>query len=184
MTMMITHYGLNWSERDVFWGRPKQPGQLLGRERTLKRQGAPTKEERQKSKDYRNFIGVYCLYGGGDLIYIGEAGLNSKSTLFSRLRQHRSGALAGRWDTFSWFGRPNCDGETSNKKALALVEAISIAIINPGFNKQAGSFCGAKQVFQVPHERAEGDMETKLTRLFDYFSTRMDDLAKIIEKNK
>jgi hypothetical protein len=81
------------------------------------------------------------------------------------LKDHRRGALAGRWDSFSWFGRENCNGNTDIRSALAQVEAISIAIINPGFNKQSGTFAGATQVFQVPHEQAEGDLETKLVRL-------------------
>jgi hypothetical protein len=91
---MITHYGLNWSERDVFWGRPNSPGQLLGRERTpLGRRGAPTKREREKAQDYRDYVGVYCLYGEGELLYIGEAGLeqNSNRNLFARLKEHRKG---------------------------------------------------------------------------------------------
>ena len=66
---MITHYGLFWSERNVFWGRPRVAGKLLGRERKpLGRRGAPTRAERNKAKDYRNFVGIYCLYGDGDLL--------------------------------------------------------------------------------------------------------------------
>jgi hypothetical protein len=107
------------------------------------------------------------LYGEGKLLYIGEAGLNQGTTrnLFQRLKEHRKGALAGRWETFSWFGRANCDGDSSIRSSLSLVEAISIAIINPGFNKQSGSFSGATQVYQVPHIEAEGDLDTKLARL-------------------
>jgi hypothetical protein len=76
---VITHYGLNWSERDVFWGRQRNPGQLLGRERNpLRRVGAPTIAKRGSIRDYRDFVGVYCLYGEGELVYIGEAGLDTK----------------------------------------------------------------------------------------------------------
>jgi hypothetical protein len=163
---MITHYGLFWSERDVFWGRPKNAGQLLGREKTpLGRRGAPSKAERDTARDYRDFVGLYCLYGEGELLYIGEAGLGTKSSLFSRLKQHRTGPMAGRWDAFSWFGRETCVGKTEVKAALGQLEAITISIINPGFNKQSGTFSGATQVYQVPHESSEGDMETKLARL-------------------
>jgi hypothetical protein len=163
---MITHYGLFWSERDVFWGRPKDEGKLWGREKTpLGRPGAPTKAERDNAQNYREYIGLYCLYGAGQLIYIGEAGLGTQTTLFSRLKQHRTGSMAGRWDSFSWFGRSQCSGKTDVKGALAQLEAITIAIINPGFNKQSGTFTGATQVYQVPHERSEGDIETKLERL-------------------
>ena len=164
---MITHYGLFWSERDVFWsGKRGRPGSLLGREKEpLGRKGAPTKAEREKTKDYRSFLGLYCLYGEGELLYVGEAGLDTKRSLYDRLRQHRKGALSGRWDRFSWFGRENCDGEVGIKDSLGQLEAIAIAIINPGFNKQSGTFAGATQVFQVPEDEAEGNLETKLERM-------------------
>jgi hypothetical protein len=168
--MMITHYGLFWKERDVFWGRagPNGGGQLLGREKTPReRRGAPTREERKAFKDYKDFIGLYCLYGGGALLYVGETGLDTRQSLFQRLKAHRKGPMAGRWDRFSWFGRERCGDadKTLVKEALSQLEAISIAIINPGFNKQSGTFAGATQVFQEPHEEAQGDIETKLERL-------------------
>lgn len=163
---MITHYGLFWSERDVFWGRQRRAGQLLGREKTpLGRRGAPSKVERDNARDYRNYIGLYCIYGEGALLYIGEAGLGTGSTLFDRLKKHRTGPLAGRWDAFSWFGREHSEGRTAVETALRQLEAIAISIINPGFNRQSGAFTGATQVFQVPHEEAEGDLETKLARM-------------------
>lgn len=57
---MITHYGLFWSERDVFWGRPNKKGELLGREKTpIGRRGAPTAEEKRKSMNYRDYIGAH-----------------------------------------------------------------------------------------------------------------------------
>lgn len=164
---MITHYGLFWSERDVYWGKQNDQGELLGRSKQLGRRGAPTKEERKNSVDFRNYVGLYCLYGDGELLYVGEAGLDSNRTLFERLKEHRKGSLAGRWDAFSWFGRENSDGDCEVKSSLAQLEAIAIAIINPGFNKQGGTFQGATQIFQVVHEKAEGDMETKLERLMD-----------------
>lgn len=165
---MFTHYGLYWSERDVFWGRQKKRGVLLGREKTpLGRRGAPTRHERKSAKDYRDFVGLYCLYGNGELLYVGEAGLGTKTNLFNRLKTHRKGSMAGRWDHFSWFGRAKADGQCANIDALAQLEAATIAIINPGFNKQAGNFGGSVQVFQVPHEESEGDVETKLSRLLD-----------------
>jgi len=164
---MITHYGLFWSERDVFWGRRKNPGELRGRE----------SQESMKSagKDFRAYIGLYCLYGDNQLLYIGEAGLGTKSNLFSRLKQHRRGMMAGRWDHFSWFGRKDCKGETSTKDSLQQLEAITIAVINPGFNRQSGTFAKAKQVFQISHPESEGDLETKLSRI-------AEDISKLIEK--
>lgn len=176
---MITHYGLFWSERDVFWGRQRTPGELLGRVKyPLGRRGAPTKDERDNAEDFRDFVGVYCLYGDGNLLYVGEAGLGSQKSLFERLREHRKGPLANRWDKFSWFGRATADGQTDVKAAFAQLEAVAIAIINPGFNKQSGTFDGAQQVFQVPHEDAEGDMETKLDRM----SAMCTELLKTVQE--
>lgn len=149
--LMITHYGLFWSERDVYWGRG---GDLRGHD-----------DKKEISSCYKGFVGIYCLYGDGKLLYVGETGLDTKNTLFWRLGQHRKGAMSGRWDRFSWFGRKDTNGKASIKKSLSQLEAISIAIINPGFNKQSGTFAGATQVFQVPHDKAEGDLETKLDRL-------------------
>jgi len=174
---MITHYGLFWSERGVFWGRANNAGQLLGRPRTpLGRRGAPNAAERANAINYRNYIGLYCLYGEGELLYVGEAGLGTQSTIYSRLKQHRTGSMAGRWDAFSWFGREAFAGQTSVQDALHQLEAVSIAIINPGYNRQNGTFRGATQVFQVPHDNSEGDMETKLARL----SAKIDALSEQI----
>lgn len=164
---MITHYGLFWSEADVLWsGWKSTPSSLLGREKEpLGRKGAPTAEQRDKARDYQKFVGLYCLYGEGELIYIGEAGLDTQQTLFSRLKAHRRGPLSGRWDSFSWFGRENCEEKVDSKAALQQLEAIAIAIINPGFNKQAGAFGKAKQVYQVPHPESDGDVFTRLSRM-------------------
>ncbi len=177
---MITHYGLFWSERDVFWGRPKNAGELLGRVKApLGRRGAPTREERDNAEDFRDFVGVYCLYGDGNLLYIGEAGLTSQRSLFDRLKEHRKGPMADRWDKFSWFGRQNSGGDTTVKSAFAQLEAVTIAIINPGFNKQSGTFDSAQQVFQIPHLEAEGDLETKLDRIQDTYSELLLRISKL-----
>ena len=169
---MITHFGLFWSERSVHWaGAKSNEGAMLGIEKQPReKRGRPTKAEQRAEKNYRNYVGLYCLYGGGSLLYIGEAGLETKNNFFGRLKQHKKGPLAGRWDRFSWFGRENCEGDVSTKLSLAQLEAISIAIINPGFNKQSGTFQGAKQVFQVPHGDAEGDLETKLDAITEMLS--------------
>jgi hypothetical protein len=166
---MITHYGLFWSAADVLWsGRKTDPGHLRGRERVrLERQGRPTKEELDNAGEYSNWHGVYCLYRDSRLIYVGETGIDNNSTLFSRLKQHRADHLADLWDEFSWFGRSPKEGRTTTEisNAFAQLEAVLIAVTNPGFNKQNGTFTDAVQVFQVPHAKAEGDVDTKLGRL-------------------
>lgn len=161
-TKMITHYGLFWSERSVFWGWQKNPGQLLGR---------PGVKKKTPEEDFRKYAGVYCLYGDSGLIYVGQAGLRraKKRTLFDRLKDHRSDHLSGRWDKFSWFGckPPSLEerGEITRLDALAQLEAILIAATDPRFNKQSGTFKEADQVFQVPHDDADGSVADKLKRM-------------------
>lgn len=166
---MITHYGLFWSAADVLWARHgADPAHLKGRERVrLERQGRPTRAEIENATDYSEWIGIYCLYRDSHLVYVGEAGLGNASTLFARLKQHRSDHLADLWDEFSWFGRAPAQRRSTTEVvgALAQVEAVLIAVTNPGFNKQGGTFKKAVQVFQVPHEQAEGDTQTKLGRI-------------------
>jgi hypothetical protein len=180
---MITHYGLSWSERDVRWAGVKgSPAMLLGRVRNITGQrGRPLKTQASKETNFAHFVGVYCLYAGPELIYIGETGLDTKRSLFPRLKSHRSGSLSGRWDSFSWFGRDACSDKTMSNTKLALqqLEAISIAIINPGFNRQSGTFGGATQVYQCPHEEAAGDTDTRLDRI-EYLLIEMS--KKVSEK--
>ena len=54
---MITHYGLFRSERDVFWGRRKNKGQLLGRTKTpLGHTGAPKKMKKRRPQTSENML--------------------------------------------------------------------------------------------------------------------------------
>lgn len=168
---LISHYGLHWSVDRVYWGAGRSKGSLMGRlKATTGRKGAPTSNQKRKAVgDYRDYIGLYCLYSGEALLYIGEAGLETKSNLFTRLKYHRnSGMLAGRWNRFSWFGVEPINGQESHIHRLNLVvslqhlEAISIAITNPGYNRQSGAFKGAKRVYQEHDKRAFGEMQDKL----------------------
>ncbi len=144
---------------------------MLGRERTrLDRRGRPSSEELTAAKDYGEYVGVYCLYSNGRLIYVGETGLGTQMGFFQRLRQHRRGPIADQWDEYSWFGlekRPADTITSTTLGALAQLEAVLIAVINPGSNRQGGAFHGATQVFQVPHDLSDGDIETKLGRVLD-----------------
>lgn len=174
---MITHYGLFWSESDVFWGRKNKYGRLLGTRKPLAIGRMPSANVRKSALDFRDYVGLYCLYGDGELLYVGEAGLGTKGTLLNRLKSHRTGPMSGRWDSFSWFGREICNtqSKTNVEVALKQLEAISIAIINPGFNKQGGSFKGALQMYQVPHPESDGDLETKLVRLESKLITLLEE---------
>lgn len=102
MSGIIQCYGLFWREEDVFWGAGRTRGQLLGVPARL-RTATPT--------DFRQQVGIYVLYSGHQMIYVGQTG-SGKRKLFSRLKAHRRDSLADRWDRFSWFGlrRPGTIG--------------------------------------------------------------------------
>jgi hypothetical protein len=169
---------LSWSESDVFWGWQKNAGEMLGHEKSpLGRRGAPTKAEYESSRDYRDFMGVYCLYGNWDLLYVGEAGLVTNESLFDRIKSHGKDSLSGRWDRFSWFGREKCEGKCDVAKSLGQLEAVLIAGSNPGFNKQSGTLGEAVQAHQVPHESADGDVVTKIDRIQEAV-TEFEDLMR------
>lgn len=94
MAEIIRSYGLLWSESDIHWGTGRQPGKLLG---------VPARAKRSKPIDFREQIGIYVLYHGHDMIYVGQAGARN-ARLFNRLKRHKKDHLADRWDHFSWFG--------------------------------------------------------------------------------
>ena len=183
---MITHYGLFWSERSVFWGRQRKRGELLGRIKPdLDRRGASTKEERENAENFRDYVGIYCLYAGGELLYVGEAGLGTRSTLFKRLRDHRKGPMSGRWDKFSWFGCKRLEEQEESPKithldALAQLEAILISITNPRFNKQSGTFANAVQVFQAAHDEADGDIADKLKKMEERMEKMLTEIKETV----
>ena len=118
-------------------------------------------------------------------MYVGEAGLQNKSNLFERLNAHRSDHLSDLWDQFSWFGCDKSHLDAQNvtaKLGLQQMEAIVIAIVNPGNNKQSGTFAGATQIFQVSSESAEGDTDTKLERISQEITKLKSKLEVITKK--
>ena len=150
----ITTMGLFWRADDVFWGRQKNPGSLLGRS-----------AERLSSDpvDFRDQVGIYVLYADYDMVYVGQTG-SGDQRLFVRLRQHRTDHLAGRWNRFSWFGTRRVVGKgvlSADKQALhpslglALdhIEGVLISAAEPPLNRQSGTF-GAN-VAQYIQERDE-----------------------------
>lgn len=139
--MLISNFGLFWRVDDVFWGRPKQAGRLLGKPSTAKRDGAI---------DFRDQSGIYALYADYDLIYVGQTG-GGDQKLLARLNQHRQRELAGRWNMFSWFGTRavNQDGSlkaeklgavSSHQLVLNHLEAILIHVAEPALNRQGGKW--------------------------------------------
>ncbi len=155
MPGIIQSYGLFWKEEDVFWGRGNQPGAIFG---------VPARARSSEPVDFRRQIGIYVLYSGHNVIYVGQTG-SKDQRLLNRLKRHRKDVLADRWDHFSWFGlrRVLNSGQLSTEKlragakvsaALDHMEAILIAATEPPLNRQGGRFGkGTVRYLQVRDSR-------------------------------
>lgn len=53
------------------------------------------------SVDFNQQVGIYLLYEGREVVYIGRA---TERRLGEQLLGHTLDRLAARWDRFSWFG--------------------------------------------------------------------------------
>jgi len=73
--------------------------------------------------------GIYVLYKGKKLVYIGK----STSSMRGRLRQHNVDHLRGKWDNFSFY-------QILKKKYVGDVERLLLQIYLPKLNRQGGKF--------------------------------------------
>jgi hypothetical protein len=174
--MIVKTMGLFWQEQDVFWGRQKNRGQLLGL------CGSPKKND---SVDFRDQRGIYVLWNSNlEPLYIGQAG-SGKRRLFDRLKDHRSpkDPLSGRWKKFSWFGvlgvgedfklEKDEDGgghELTVKVGAVLdqLEALLITVTEPGLNRQGGKWGKDIQVFeQVRHPKLAPSKDDMIRKIYE-----------------
>lgn len=157
---MIQTYGLHWHAERVFWGRPNVPGELLG---------AASRSAKARPIDFRFQRGIYALYAGYELVYVGQTGAGN-DRLFKRLKDHRRDHLSERWDRFSWFGTQwvTKSGELSADTArlgnsveatLNILEAVGIAIAEPRLNLQRGKWGEATKYFQWWERQEDEDSE-------------------------
>jgi len=153
--MLIRTFGLFWRVDNVFWGRPKNPGLLLG---------VPASEKGFGTVDFRDQAGIYALFADYDLIYVGQTGGKGQK-LMARLNQHRKRDLAGRWNMFSWFGTravletgklkaEKAGASSTHQLALNHLEAILIHVAEPSLNRQGGKWGdGVEQYIQQRDDR-------------------------------
>ena len=94
--------------------------------------------------DFSQQIGLYLLYDGREVIYVGRV---RDSTLGGRLYEHTKDRLSARWDRFSWFGFLPVfnDGKLgkpqdlySSVGVIAEIEAILIEALEPRQNRKRG----------------------------------------------
>jgi hypothetical protein len=156
--MLIQNYGLFWRLDQVYWGKQKDAGKLLGRRAT-----------RAKSNpvDFRGQRGVYVLYDDSfKIVYLGQAGGRNNARLFGRLKVHKRDHLAQRWSRFSWFGVCPVVSDKIDEKynpanpsiidVLDHIEGILLAAAEPPLNLQRGRFGrGVERFLQVPLDRQQ-----------------------------
>jgi hypothetical protein len=169
LSEIIRSYGLFWKADQVFWNSSSKNAALLCHPARAKSRVVNIKDQ----------VGIYVLYEGHQIVYVGQVGAGN-SKLFSRLKRHRADHLAGRWDTFSWFGLRKilASGElsteslrtTSSKRvSLNQVEAVMIASAEPRLNKQGGRFGkNATKCVQVRDPRLGKTDSEKLEELWRY----------------
>lgn len=154
---MIKNYGLFWARDGVHWnfgrgGRGAYRGSL---------KGEIVRDRVSQVIDFREQVGIYCLYDNNfKLLYVGQAGFGN-ATLFDRLRAHTSSDLAERWTKFSWFGlrpvsfevqdAPNLCEVPQNTVEIGPVlnslEGILIVGAEPPLNRQGPRFGDTAQKF-------------------------------------
>jgi hypothetical protein len=149
---MIRSYGLHWKQDQVFWGRQKVSGTLLG---------AASRSKNANQIDFAMQRGIYALYADYELVYIGQTGGGETDRLLKRLRLHKRDHLTERWNRFSWFGtqrvtqqhllsKDNAKVSATVPEVLNILEAIATAISEPRLNLSRGHWSTVKQYYQVP----------------------------------
>lgn len=139
--VLIRSYGEHWNPDFVDWGRP-------GRGTKGSLNGFIGGVRNPVYVNVWNQRGIYLLHHEWEVVYVGRA---SERALGNRLRGHLTDSLAGRWDTFSWFGTRGVTqrgvlsriGERKNVSALdaiATLEAMLIAVAAHGRNRRRERF--------------------------------------------
>ena len=137
---IITSFGMFWRREAVEWlATPK----LLG----MKKIG-------DTPVDLHKQIGIYLLYDGREVIYVGRV---TERPLGKRLYEHTNDRLSTRWDRFSWFGLlpVSAEGEIGSlpesyaaTDLIPALEAILIEALEPRQNRKRGDDLAAVEYIQ------------------------------------
>jgi len=159
---IISSFGMFWRRDAIDWvSTPK----LLG----MQQIGA-------EAVDFNKQIGIYLLYDGREIIYVGRA---TDRPLGRRLYEHTLDRFSSRWDRFSWFGLlPVSETGTLGKmpdsftatNIIPAVEAIMIEALEPRQNRKRGDDLSAVEYIQkedpeIQKKRIRQSMEDALNKL-------------------
>lgn len=142
--MLVRAFGLYWSITGVEWAKAQMLGVAKGKKRVNVRANV-----------WREY-GIYCLYDEYVPIYVGRA---YKKCIGERLAAHLKDRLAGRWDSFSWFGVNgiNADGSirefnqrlNTRERIVKSLESFAIIAFDPRLNRRHERIAGADEFTQV-----------------------------------
>lgn len=137
---IISSFGMFWRRMEVDWVKsPKLMGRQMGGSVAV---------------DFSGQTGVYLLYDGREVIYVGRA---MERSIGKRLAEHTTDRMAARWDRFSWFGlKPVSEkgqlGDMPDKlaadKLIPALEAILIEALEPRQNRKRGDDLSAVEYIQ------------------------------------
>lgn len=156
---IIKNFGMYWMKDGINW---KQNPKLLG----VQSDGA-------LSVDLSEMRGVYMLYDGREVIYVGQA---TDQPILKRLIQHTKNRLATRWNRFSWFGidRVNKEGKvekvsnpiiTDASNLINALEGILIEGLEPRQNKKGGDNFGFEYYQEIDKNLAKTRLFNELQKL-------------------
>ncbi|MDP0494845.1 MAG: HTH domain-containing protein [Verrucomicrobiota bacterium JB024] len=159
---IISSFGMFWQRDIVEWN---SKAKLLG----MQEIGA-------EPVDFHDQLGIYLLYDGREVIYVGRA---TARPIGKRLHEHTYDRLATRWDRFSWFGlKPvSDDGKlrplpvTIDSNAIVpALEAILIEALEPRQNRKRGDDLAAVEFLQkedpaIVKKKTQALLENALRKL-------------------
>ena len=158
---VVSSFGMFWRRDAINWiPTPK----ILG----MQKIGA-------QPVDFHNQIGIYLLYDGREVIYVGRS---TDRPLGKRLYEHTADRLSSRWDRFTWFGYlpVSEEGELGNlpasypgKQIIPAIEAILIEALEPRQNRKRGDDLSTveymqKEDIEVQKKKVMRSMETILSK--------------------
>lgn len=144
---IVAAFGMFWRREAVDWVRTPK---LLG----MQQIGATP-------VDFNGQRGVYLLYDGREVIYVGRT---TDRALGTRLYEHTIDRMSTRWDRFSWFGLlPVSDTGTLGKmpstfdavKLGPALEAILVEALEPRQNRKRGDDLAAVEYVQMEDPEIE-----------------------------
>lgn len=177
--MIVRAFGLFWNVTGVDWDAKRMVGVY---------EDSETKEKITSNCWAQS--GIYCLYHEFMPIYVGRA---VSRNLGDRVNSHRSDRLAGRWDSFSWFGthKVNKDGTlqafktrlTKRGQIVRSLEAFALIAFDPRLNRRHESIPSALEfIQQVDRPKALRTLVEEIHKSVNKIDVRTKKLSQTSKK--